>query len=515
MRTAGEEILIIEFGAQYTQLIARRLRRLGCYAYIVPAHRAERLKQFNGKGVILSGSHHSVMEDQHKDIKEYLLQLKVPILGICYGMHLLTYCYGGKVEKGRTSEYGNCTISRTHDSQLLGELTDPFRVWMSHRDETTVLPTGFIATARSEDKLIAAFEDQDKKIFAVQFHPEVSHTMHGMDIFKRFAQEICKCRLDWTSKNIVNEIHDTMAAQVHPQDKAVVALSGGVDSTIATILAHRIFGDRLIPIFVDNGLLREGEAEQVVSVLSGQLGINIRHIQAAQRFLNNLKGIVEPEEKRLIVGRTFVEIFEEEAQRLGGVQWLIQGTIYPDVIESGAVSGAAAQVIKSHHNVGGLPASLKLPLLEPLRMLFKDEVRDIGWKLGVPGSILKRHPFPGPGLAVRILGEVREEFLSGLRQADNIFLQELVEANYYDEVSQAFCVFIPLRSVGVTGDGRSYGYIISLRAVVTEDFMTAQSADLPHELMKKIATRILNEVPDITRVVYDCSSKPPATVEWE
>lgn len=512
-----EGILILEFGSQYTQLIARRLREQGCYAWIVGARDYAKLRQKHIKGVILSGSHHSVTKAQHRHIKEAILQLRVPILGICYGMHLLADFYGGAVEKGKNSEYGRSQVRLEPESRLLRTVIDAnnFQAWMSHADETTLLPTGFRPTAYSEDGHLAAFEADDKPIFALQFHPEVSHTEQGANILRSFAAEICNCPFDWTQSRIADETHNDLTSKIRPEDKAVIALSGGLDSTVAAVIVHRVMGKRLFPIFVDNGLLRAGEAEQVVKSLADQLNIKVLHIQAAKRFLANLKGVTDPERKRQIIGRTFIEIFEEEARRIGDVKWLVQGTIYPDVIESGAVAGSAAQVIKSHHNVGGLPETLRMPLLEPLRWLFKDEVRRLGEELGVPTEFLRRHPFPGPGLAVRILGEVNDDFLAKLRKADDIFLTELTQAGYYDKVSQAFCVFIPMRSVGVAGDGRAYGYIISLRAVVTDDFMTAHCAQLPHSLLQRASERILNQVNGITRVVYDCSSKPPATIEWE
>ena len=515
--TARDEILILEFGSQYTQLIARRLRELGCYAYIASPSNYDSLEKKNIKGIILSGSHHSVVTNEHEYIKEAILQLKVPILGICYGMHLLAHFYGGRVKKGKSSEYGRSRVATMADSRLLSGLgkNNFFQAWMSHADEISSLPAGFRLAAHSKDGYVAAFEAEDKPIFAVQFHPEVSHTLEGKNILRRFAADICGCRFDWTQASIAKEIHMHLTKRINSNDKAVVALSGGVDSIVTTMLTRKVFGDKLFPIFVDNGLLRENEAEQVIRTLSEKLNIKILVVKASARFLRNLKGVVEPEQKRQVIGRTFIEIFDEEAKRIGGIKWLVQGTIYPDVIESGAVVGASTQVIKSHHNVGGLPERLQLPLLEPLRMLFKDEVRRLGGELKVPREILMRHPFPGPGLAVRILGEVKEEFLMKLRMADSIFMEELHKAGYYDKVNQAFCVFIPMRSVGVTGDGRAYGYIISLRAVVTEDFMTAHSAELPHSLLQRVADRILNQVADITRVVCDYSSKPPATIEWE
>ncbi len=524
LMASREGILILEFGSQYTQLIARRLREQGCYAWIrgVGNDRQQQqqnldLQQKHIKGVILSGSHHSVTGGEHHYIKEAILQLRVPILGICYGMHLLTDFYGGLVAKGKDSEYGRGRVKPAASSQLLKQVTGTrdFQVWMSHADETRRLPEGFHPTAYSEDGYLAAFESDDKPIFALQFHPEVSHTEQGAAILRFFAAEICNCPFNWTQSHIAEEIYSDLTTKLGAHDRAMVALSGGVDSTVATAMAHKVMGKRLFPIFVDNGLLRAGEAEQVVENLASKLNIEVIHIKAAKRFLTNLKGVTDPEKKRHIIGRTFIEIFEEEAQHIGGVKWLVQGTIYPDVIESGAVTGSAAQVIKSHHNVGGLPKTLQLPLLEPLKMLFKDEVRRLGKELGLPTEFLHRHPFPGPGLAVRILGEVNEGFLAKLRKADDIFLTELTQAGYYDKVSQAFCVFIPMRSVGVAGDGRAYGYIISLRAVITDDFMTAHCAQLPHDLLQRMSERILNQVEGITRVVYDYSSKPPATIEWE
>ena len=511
-----DELLIVDFGSQYTQLIARRLRQANYYATVIPqaAVNSATLQAFEGKGLILAGSHHSATTNNHPHLRRFVRSERLPVLGICYGMHLLVQFYQGKVRRGNSGEYGATEIRAVASSPLWEgvQTTSHQRVWMSHGDEAHVLPPGFVCTARSKSGSIAAFESPSKRVYAVQFHPEVSQTVGGGRMLSNFAR-MCGCRAAWTQGNIINKILAAMRARVGAKDRAIIALSGGVDSTVACVLAHRVFGDRMTPMLVDNGLLRANESEQVVSELRDHLNIKVHRIKAARRFRDALKGVQDPEKKRSIIGKTFIQVFEQETQRLDGADWLIQGTIYPDVIESAAVAGA--QVIKSHHNVGGLPAKMNLRLLEPIRMLFKDEVRRLGEKLGIARSLLWRHPFPGPGLAVRIAGEVRPQYVKILRAADSIYLDELRQAGYYNKVSQAFCVFLPVRSVGVGGDARSYHYVVVLRAVVTEDFMTAQAASLPAQFLQKVATRIINEVEKVGRVVYDCSSKPPATIEWE
>ena len=511
----NDELLIIDFGSQYTQLIARRLRQANYYATVLPqaAVTSATLAQFEGKGLILAGSHHSATTNNHPPIRRFVRSGRVPVLGICYGMHLLAKFYQGKVRRGGGGEYGATEIRLVKNSPLWEDSRSVHRqVWMSHGDEVHALPPGCVCTARSASGTIAAFESPTKRVYAVQFHPEVSHTVGGGRMLRNFAR-LCGCRATWTQGNIIDKILGALRAQVGAKDRAIIALSGGVDSTVACVLAHRVFGTRMTPMLVDNGLLRAHEADQVISALRDHLNIKVHRIKAGDRFLAALQGVQDPEKKRNIIGKTFIRVLEEETQKLGGADWLIQGTIYPDVIESAALVGT--QVIKSHHNVGGLPTKMKLRLLEPIRVLFKDEVRRVGAKLGIARALLWRHPFPGPGLAVRIIGAVRPHYVKILRAADHIYLEELHQAGYYTKVSQAFCVFLPVRSVGVGGDARSYHYVIALRAVLSTDFMTARAAALPAQLLQKIATRIINEVKEVGRVVYDCSSKPPATIEWE
>ena len=509
-------ILIVDFGSQYTQLIARRLREGGYYSYILSCNNHKELNKFNGKGIILAGSHRSTTTNDEEALLKFINNLSVPILGICYGMQLLARIYGGQVHKGTSGEYGRSKLEVLEKSILLGDnIKDVWKdVWMSHGDEVRSLPQDFICTARSDDGIIAAFENPAKSIYALQFHPEVSHTPGGSELLCRFASDISGCANSWVSENIVESIVEDMQQRINPQDKALIALSGGVDSTVATVLVQKVFGRNIVPILIDNGLLRKNEAQDVVNALR-ELDIKVVLVDAAEIFLAALKGITDPEQKRKIIGKLFIDLFEEHAKKVGGAQWLVQGTIYPDVIESSGNEASVAQVIKSHHNVGGLPETMTLPLLEPLRMLFKDEVRKIGSELGIPHHILGRHPFPGPGLAVRILGEVKEEYLEILRDADYIFIDELRKSDHYNKISQAFCVFIPVKSVGVIGDARSYGYVICLRAVVTMDFMTAESAIIPNNILTKISSRIMNEITSVSRVVFDYSSKPPATIEWE
>ena len=506
-----DAILIIDFGSQYTKLIARRLREGGFFSHILSCNNAKGIMDFQAKGIIFAGSHRSVNPKDESLMKNVIKERQVPVLGICYGMQLMAKIYGGKVVKGERGEYGAGKIRHKGKSKLLTKQIKD--VWMSHWDEVEYLPLSFKCTALSEDGIIAACESKDGRFYGLQFHPEVSHTKKGERILWRFAK-ICNLANDWHSVNIIRTIVEDMRDKIKPKDRALIALSGGVDSTVATALARRVFGKNILPIFVDNGLLRKGEAEYVVESLSG-LDIPVVKVDAAAEFLRALKGVTDPEKKRKIIGEKFIRTFEKQSKKLGGADWLVQGTIYPDVIESSGDEFSTAQVIKSHHNVGGLPTKLSLPLWEPLRMLFKDEVRKIGGELAIPAKFLGRHPFPGPGLAVRVLGDIKPEYLDILREADEIFIGELTRAGYYHEVSQAFSVFLPMRSVGVIGDARSYGYIIALRAVVTNDFMTAETALLPSEFLARVASRIMNQVDKVSRVVFDYSSKPPATIEWE
>jgi len=512
------KILILDFGSQYSQLIARRVREIGVYCELIPyyAH-FEIIQNFAPNGVILAGGPESVHQDNSPKIPAIIFDLNVPILGICYGMQALAQQLGGKVTNAQVHEFGLATIYKTNSSDLLdGILNDELNVWMSHGDQVGSLPTGFEAIARSENCSISAMADEKRKLYGVQFHPEVTHTNNGTQILERFVRKICCCRADWNAQNIIDNAITQIQKQVGT-NKILLALSGGVDSSVVAALIHKAVGAQLTCVFVDNGLLRLNEGDQVMQMFAQNMGIKVIRVNAQDEFLANLDGVSDPEAKRKIIGHTFIELFKREASKLQDIKFLAQGTIYPDVIESAKAhsSDGAAQVIKSHHNVGGLPDTMQFKLIEPLRELFKDEVRQIGLKLGLPKHMIYRHPFPGPGLGVRILGEVRTEYADILRKADHIFIEELRLANWYDKVAQAFAVFLPVKSVGVVGDNRRYSYVISLRAVETIDFMTARSARLPYELLEHVSRRIINEIAQVSRVTYDISSKPPATIEWE
>lgn len=520
MTNSHSKILILDFGSQVTQLIARRVRECNVYCEIHPYSIGENfLKNFAPDGIILSGGPNSVYEEETPSVPEVVFDLGIPLLGICYGMQTIAKQLGGKVANSGKREFGYAEINGL-TSELFAELSDGvneqggfLQVWMSHGDKVIELPEGFERIASTPSCPIAAMADINRKIYGVQFHPEVTHTKQGARILERFVIEICGCNRDWTMSGFVDEAIDSIRKQVG-DGGVVLGLSGGVDSTVAGVLIHRAIGSRLTCIFVDTGLLRLNEGEQVMQNYHDNLGLNIIRINAQDEFFNALTGVSDPEAKRKIIGRLFVDIFQREANKLKQVKFLAQGTIYPDVIES-AGNSASSHNIKSHHNVGGLPESLHLQLLEPLRELFKDEVRQLGVSLGVAPHLIYRHPFPGPGLGVRILGEVRREYVSLLQQADNIFIEELYKNDLYHKTAQAFVVFIPVKSVGVMGDGRTYDYVVSLRAVETSDFMTANVANLPFEFITKVANRIINEVRGINRVVYDISGKPPATIEWE
>ncbi|WP_297393813.1 glutamine-hydrolyzing GMP synthase [Acidiferrobacter sp.] len=516
-----ERILILDFGSQYTQLIARRVREAGVYCEIMPYDvQDEAITRFAARGVILSGSPESVNERDTPRIPDAVLAANVPVLGICYGMQALAAQLGGQVAAAAHREYGYARVRTVGHSPLLADLTDGgdgeavLDVWMSHGDRVEACPPGFLAIAETDNAPFAAIADEARRYYGLQFHPEVTHTRQGQRIIERFVHEICGCPRAWTERTIIDGILEEIRAQVGDEE-VVLALSGGVDSSVVAVLLHQAIGDRLTCVFVDNGLLRLHEGDQVMATFADHLGVRVIRVNAAARFLGALKGVDDPERKRKIIGETFITVFEEEAARLPQVRWLAQGTIYPDVIESAGAKGGKARVIKSHHNVGGLPERMKLKLLEPLRSLFKDEVRRIGLSLGLPEAMIHRHPFPGPGLGVRILGAVEERYADILRQADAIFIEELRRAGYYDKVSQAFAVFLPVRSVGVVGDGRAYEHVIALRAVETIDFMTANWAELPYALLGRVSNRIINEVRGVSRVVYDVSGKPPATIEWE
>ncbi len=519
----AERILILDFGSQYTQLIARRVREAGVYCELHPWDMPEEaIRAFDPRGIILSGGPQSVTVAEGPRAPQVVFELGVPVLGICYGMQTMAVQLGGAVEGAERREFGYAQVRARGHSRLLRDIEDHtspegwglLDVWMSHGDHVTRLPPGFKVIASTENAPIAGMADEERGLYGLQFHPEVTHTRQGARILARFVREICGCRGLWTPGRIIEDSIRAVREQVG-EDEVLLALSGGVDSSVTAALLHRAIGERLTCVFVDNGLLRLGEADQVMATLGRHMGVRIVRVDAEARFLEALKGVTDPEAKRRIIGRVFVEVFEEEAARLPRVRWLAQGTIYPDVIESAGARTGKAQVIKTHHNVGGLPERMRLKLVEPLRELFKDEVRRIGLELGLPYDMVYRHPFPGPGLGVRILGEVRKEHADILRRADAIFIEELRAEGLYDRVSQAFAVFLPVRAVGVMGDGRCYAHVIALRAVETTDFMTARWARLPHEFVARVSARIVNEVEGVSRVVYDVSDKPPATIEWE
>ena len=521
------KILILDFGAQYTQLIARRVRELNTYCEIHPHDVPPAfIPEFAPAGIILSGGPESVTAGDTPRAPASVWTAGVPVLGICYGMQTMAAQLGGVVENGLIREFGYAAVRARGHGRLLDGIQDRtgpdgqglLDVWMSHGDKVITLPPGFALMASNEATPIAAMMDETRRFYGVQFHPEVTHTRQGKSILARFVRDICGCPGDWTMPGYVDEAIAKIRARVGG-DNVILGLSGGVDSSVAAALIHRAIGPRLTCIFVDTGLLREGEAAQVMATFAEHLGVRVDMVDASEAFLRELAGVTDPEQKRKVIGREFVHVFQAEAAKLsaGGTaaKWLAQGTIYPDVIESAGAKTGKAHTIKSHHNVGGLPETLHLNLLEPLRELFKDEVRELGLALGLPRAMVFRHPFPGPGLGVRILGEVKREYADLLRRADAIFIDELREAGWYDRVAQAFAVFLPVRSVGVMGDGRTYEHVVALRAVDTSDFMTAHWAALPHELLARVSNRITNEVRGINRVVYDISGKPPATIEWE
>lgn len=514
----SDRILILDFGSQYSQLIARRVRESGVYSEMHPFDMKDGdIKAFNPKGIILSGGPNSVYEEGSPRAPQIVFELGVPVLGICYGFQTMAAQLGGSVMAGTVKEFGHAQIDVIVDDKLLNGLKDnnaKIQVWMSHGDKVASLPDGFITTSSTPSCAFASASDESRQLYGVQFHPEVTHTAKGMEVIANFVHDICGCGNLWNPKNII----EMRVAQLKEQigdERVLLGLSGGVDSSVVAALLHEAIGDKLTCVFVDNGLLRLGEGDQVMKMFADNMGIRVIRVDAESRFLDALTGATDPEDKRKIIGREFIEVFSEEARKLDGVKFLAQGTIYPDVIESAKTKNGKAHVIKSHHNVGGLPDDLHFELVEPLRDLFKDEVRKLGTTLGLPHEMIYRHPFPGPGLGVRILGEIKKEYADILRVADDIFMQELRASGWYDKTAQAFAVFCPIKSVGVVGDARRYAWVISLRAVETVDFMTARFAHLPYELVDKISTRIMNEIADVSRVVYDISSKPPATIEWE
>ncbi len=520
-------ILILDFGSQYTQLIARRVREIGVYCEIWPWDAGEtEINDFAPNGIVLTGGPESASSDTGPQAPQIVFEMKVPVLGICYGLHIMAAQLGGKVEPSKTKEFGYAEVDLLRPSSLFDGITDrqgdtgtgQLDVWMSHGDKVVDLPPGFERVASTSAAPVSAIVDEKRRFYGVQFHPEVTHTKSGLQILQRFVLDICACEANWTPASII----DDAVAQVRGNvgtDHVLLGLSGGVDSSVVASLLHSAIGDQLTCIFVDTGLLRFREGDQVMATFARHMGVRVIRVDARERFLAGLKGVEDPEEKRKVIGKLFIDIFEEQAlacsKSAGPVKWLAQGTIYPDVIESSGSRTGKAHVIKSHHNVGGLPEAMKMRLLEPLRELFKDEVRRIGMALGLPREMVYRHPFPGPGLGVRVLGEVREEYLQPLAQADHIFIEELRNHDLYDSVSQAFAVFLPIKSVGVVGDQRRYEWVIALRAVETIDFMTAIWARLPHEFLEHVSRRIINEISGISRVVYDISGKPPATIEWE
>ena len=523
----SDKILILDFGAQYTQLIARRIRELGVYCEIWAwDHNPEDIAAFGPKGIILSGGPESTTEQDSPRAPKQVFDLNVPVLGICYGMQTMAVQFGGRVESGHHREFGAASVNVIEACALLDGLNDAqgrthgfaptaqLNVWMSHGDRVTKVPEGFTVTANTDKVPIVAMADEARRYYGVQFHPEVTHTQSGEALLSRFVKNICACNALWTAANIIDDQITRVQAQVG-NDDVLLGLSGGVDSSVVAALLHKAIGTRLTCVFVDTGLLRLHEGDQVMAMFAEHMGVKVIRVNAAERYFSALKGVADPEAKRKIIGRLFVEIFEEESSKLSNVKWLAQGTIYPDVIESAGSKTGKAHVIKSHHNVGGLPEHMKLGLVEPLRELFKDEVRRIGVELGLPHAMVYRHPFPGPGLGVRILGEVTPEFAELLAKADAIFIDELRNSGWYDKTSQAFAVFLPVKSVGVVGDARAYEWVIALRAVETIDFMTAHWSHLPYELLGNVSNRIINELKGVSRVVYDISGKPPATIEWE
>ncbi|MEA1050701.1 glutamine-hydrolyzing GMP synthase [Lamprobacter modestohalophilus] len=519
----ADRLLILDFGSQYTQLIARRVREAGVYCELHPWDMPpETIRDFKPAGIILSGGPQSAHAQETPRAADLIFALGVPVLGICYGMQTMAAQLGGEVAPAQQREYGYAQVRARGHSRLLRDIEDQtslegyglLDVWMSHGDRVERLPDGFSVIATTTNAPLAGIADEARRFYGIQFHPEVTHTRQGQRIIERFCHEICGCGRLWTPSNIIEDAISAIHAQTG-NDEVLLGLSGGVDSSVVAALLHRAIGDRLTCVFVDNGLLRQGEGDQVMATFARHMGVRVLRVDAEAQFLEQLAGVSDPEAKRKRIGNTFIDVFEAEAAKLPGVKWLAQGTIYPDVIESAGAKTGKAKVIKSHHNVGGLPERMRLGLVEPLRELFKDEVRRIGIELGLPAEMVYRHPFPGPGLGVRILGEVQKDSADTLRLADHLFIEALRSAELYDRVSQAFAVFLPVRSVGVVGDNRCYEHVIALRAVETIDFMTARWAHLPYDFLEHVSTRIVNEVPGVSRVVYDVTGKPPGTIEWE
>lgn len=518
----SHKILILDFGSQYTQLIARRVRELGVFCEIRAFDMTDdEVREFSPNGIILSGGPESVTEQGSPRAPDAVFDLGVPVLGICYGMQTMAVQFGGEVSPSKEQEFGYAEVKVEPNGALLNGLSDRqseqgdlLEVWMSHGDKVSKLPEGFELMGSTPSCPIAAMANEEKQFYGIQFHPEVTHTLKGLELLERFVRTMSNCEALWTPENIIDDQIERVREQVGDRN-VLLGLSGGVDSSVVAALLHKAIGDQLTCVFVDNGLLRKQEGDQVMAMFAENMGVRVIRADCEERFLHALRGVSDPEEKRKIIGHQFIEVFDEEAHKIQNVDFLAQGTIYPDVIESAASKTGKAHVIKSHHNVGGLPEEMKMDLVEPLRELFKDEVRRIGLELGLPYDMVYRHPFPGPGLGVRILGEVKKEYADILREADAIFIEELRKADWYHKTSQAFAVFLPVKSVGVVGDGRRYEWVISIRAVETVDFMTAHWAHLPYELLGKVSNRIINEISGVSRVVYDISGKPPATIEWE
>lgn len=509
-----EKILIIDFGSQFTQLITRRIREANVYSEIHPnTITFEEVKRFKPAGIILSGGPMSVYDTDAPDLDVNILKLNMPVFGICYGLQLITKKFGGKVEPAKDREYGRAILNVVESSPLFNDVKIQSQVWMSHGDYLTELPAGFKVVAKSDHSPIGAAENTAEKIFGVQFHPEVIHSEEGRKIIHNFLFNICNCKGDWTSHNFIENSIAEIKNKVK-NAKVICALSGGVDSTVAAVLVKKAIGKNLTCIHIDTGLMRKNESEEIGKVFDEKLNLNHIHIDASDKFLSKLKGVSDPEQKRKIIGNTFIEVFEEEAKKIEGAEYLVQGTLYPDVIESVSVKGSSV-TIKTHHNVGGLPEKMKLKLIEPFRFLFKDEVRNVGRELNIPEEFIERHPFPGPGLAVRILGEIDKEKLDILKEADDIYIKAIKEAGIYNKIWQAFAVLLPVQSVGVMGDARTYEYVLALRAVTSVDGMTADWFQFDHDFLSDVSNKIINKVRGINRVVYDISSKPPATIEWE
>lgn len=509
-----EKILIIDFGSQFTQLITRRVREANVYSEI-HSHKisVNEVLKFNPSGIILSGGPMSVYDQDAPDFDAGILKIKIPILGICYGLQILTEKFGGKVEPAKDREYGRALLNVIKSSPLFNGISQTSQVWMSHGDYITKLPDGFDTVAKSDHTPIAAISNEDKRIYGVQFHPEVVHTIEGKKIIDNFLYDICNCKGEWNPHNFVDSTVQEIKSKVN-KSKAICALSGGVDSTVAAVLVKKAIGENLICLHIDTGLMRKNESQKIREVFDEKLALNHIHIDASELFISRLKNISDPEQKRKIIGSTFIEVFEQEAKNIKDVEFLVQGTLYPDVIESVSVKGSSV-TIKSHHNVGGLPEKMNLKLIEPFRTLFKDEVRNVGRELNIPEEFIQRHPFPGPGLAVRVLGPVDKEKLEMLREADDIFIKSIIDSEIYNDIWQAFAVLLPVQSVGVMGDARTYEYVLALRAVTSVDGMTADWYYFEHDFLSNVSNKIINKVRGINRVVYDISSKPPATIEWE